>query len=75
MPNTSGGGFWASLFKQIPFSKLRRYEVTNLLFEAMALYFTLQYTKNPHDQPIIALSMWAGVLVLGAVCVFWACKQ
>jgi hypothetical protein len=53
--------------------KLRRYEVANLLFELMALYFTWHYTEHVNGTPSIAL--WAGVIAMGLVCIFWACKQ
>jgi hypothetical protein len=72
--NDSGGGFWAELFKNIPFRKLRRYEVANLLFEAVAVYFTLHY-RSPQDNPAVALCMWIVVILLGFICILWACKQ
>jgi hypothetical protein len=71
MPKDS---FWAALFGVLPLNKLRRYETTNLIFEAIALYFTLRFTTH-QSNPIGVFVLWVAVVLMGLVCVFWASKQ
>lgn len=71
MPTDNG---WLQLLKIIPLSKLRRYEITNLVFELMALYFTSKFTAH-QSSPIACMALWAGVIALGFLCILWACRQ
>ena len=66
--------WWSEFSKKIPLQKLRRYEVTNLTFEIIALYFTGQFTSHQAN-PIACMVLWAGVVALGFVCIVWASKQ
>jgi hypothetical protein len=71
MPTNNG---WSKLLKVIPFGKLRRYEVANLTFDVIALYFTARFTVH-QSSPMACMLLWAGVIALGFVCILWACKQ
>jgi len=64
----------AELIKQLPFKKLRRYELTNLLFELIALCFVLHYSEHIQN-PIYGVILWLAVLSSALFCVMWACKQ
>jgi hypothetical protein len=60
--------------RAVPFGKLRRYEVANLSFDAIAIYFTYNFaTKYGATLPVLIL--WFAVLSLCLACVFWASKQ
>ena len=66
---------WLSeLFKQFPLKKLTRHDTTNLLFDLIALVYTLEFTRHTNNE-WIAAGTWLTVLVLCLVCIFWASKQ
>jgi len=71
MPSDKG---WLELLKLIPLHKLRRYEVTNLLFEFGALFFTARFCSH-HPYPALCMLLIAFVLFMGFLCVRWACSQ
>lgn len=68
------GNPWGAIFGQLPLKKLRRYEVANLAFEIIALFFTLRFTLH-HNIPVADYGLWVFVIVMGTVCIFWASKQ
>jgi hypothetical protein len=68
------GSIWTALIDALPWKKLRRYELTNLSFEVIALFFTLRFTYHQNN-PLFSFVLWAAVIVMGFVCVFWASKQ
>jgi hypothetical protein len=65
---------WAEIVKIFPWHKLRRYELTNLAFELIALYFTVKFAVHMHGEYEAALLLGA-VVLLGFMCLIWACKQ
>jgi hypothetical protein len=65
---------WLELIKSIPLQKLRRYEVANLLFEAIALFFTSRFCSH-HPYPVLCMMLIACVLAMGFLCIRWACNQ
>ncbi len=77
MRDENGNG-WKDLLKpileSIPWHTLRRYEVTNLAFTAAAFYFGYQYSDKIESQMAI-LSIFSGLVIMGLVCVIWACRQ
>ncbi|HUK25996.1 MAG TPA: hypothetical protein VLV49_15545 [Terriglobales bacterium] len=63
-----------TLIKAVPWHKLRRYEVTNIAWSLLALYFTVQFAL--HQSSLLYPSILLGVVVAATLgCVLWACKQ
>ena len=78
MADGKGGttkGHWSTaLINAVPWKKLRRYELTNIAWSCIALYFTVQFALHQSSQLYPSLLLF---VVLGATlgCVLWACKQ
>jgi hypothetical protein len=64
----------SEIARLFPWRKLRRYEATNLLFEIVALFFTLKFVAHAQNESLASLLLLA-VVLLGFLCVTWACKQ
>lgn len=62
------------LFKQLPFKKLSRHDVTNLVFDLVALTYTFEFAKRTQNE-LLATGTWLIVIILTLVCVLWASKQ
>lgn len=62
------------LLKILPLNKLTRYDVTNLFFDLLALYFTLQFALKVNGG-IDVLVLWFAIVALCLVCFVWASKQ
>jgi hypothetical protein len=62
------------LIKQLPIKKLRRYELTNLLFELIGCCFILHYSEHVQN-PIYGVILWFAAIGSGLFCLMWACKQ
>jgi hypothetical protein len=55
------------------FPKLTKYQTTNILFELMALFYTLKFTAQGRSE-LLATLTWLFVVLLGFRCVTWACR-
>jgi hypothetical protein len=73
--NTNGkDGLIASIVKSLPWNKMNRCDVTNIAFDLIALYFTLQFTeKAGGTMPVLIL--WFCIVSLALFCVMWASRQ
>jgi hypothetical protein len=66
---------WPSeLLKHLPFKKLSRHDMTNLVFDFVAAFYTLSFTRRITNE-LLAASTWLMVMVLCLVCFFWSSKQ
>ena len=66
--------FWAAFISALPWKKLRRYELTNLSWSVIALFFTVRFALHQSGQ--LYPSILLGVVVVATLgCVMWACKQ
>jgi hypothetical protein len=73
--NVGSRGDWKSrLVDQLPWKKLRRYELTNILWSCIALFFTVRFGFHQSNQ-LYAAILLAAVIAETLVCVMWACKQ
>ena len=65
---------WKMILDALPTHRLTRYDMTNLGFDVVALYFTLKFAAAAKNELLVA-GLWALVLALCLVCFFWASKQ
>jgi hypothetical protein len=68
------GNWKTRLVDQLSWKKLRRYELTNLAWSCIALFFTVKFAvhqSNPLYPSILLVVIVAGTFG----CVMWACKQ
>jgi len=73
--NVASRGNWKThLVDLIPWTKLRRYELTNLAWSCIALFFTVRFAM--HQSNPLYPSILLVVIVSGTLgCIMWACKQ
>jgi hypothetical protein len=67
-------GAFTALIKSFPWKKLRRYEVTNLAFDLIALVVAGKYALSLPD-PVYGVGLFSFVFAMSLLCVFWACRQ
>jgi hypothetical protein len=61
------------LLGQIPLKKLTRYDVTNLFFDLIAMFYTWKFLGGVTTE-LVAASTWLVVVILCLTCFFWASK-
>lgn len=68
---------WSKLakrvLKQLPFKKLKSYDVVNGFFDVAAMWYTGHYFKEM-GSPLIAACTWVAVVALCLVCVLWTAR-
>jgi hypothetical protein len=69
-----GGKWYDSLARNFPFNKLDKYQVLNLSFEAIALYFTVQFSSHSKNHLIDTMT-WGFVVTMAFICLLWASRQ
>jgi len=65
--------WFTELLRQMPFKKLNHHDVTNLLFDFIALGYTAFFTRHVTNE-LLSVSTWLLVIIMSLVCFFWASK-
>lgn len=77
MTNTSKNSgsvkWYESLARNFPLSKLDKYQVVNLVFDAIAFYFTVKFTAHTKNE-VFATLTWGFVVMMTFFCVMRASK-
>jgi hypothetical protein len=73
-PPAKPGKWYNILARDFPIKKLDKYQIVNLFFEALAFYFTLQFTAQSKNE-VAATLTWGFVVTMSFVCLVWACRQ
>ena len=62
-----------SLAEKFPLNKLDKYQVLNLVFDAIAFYFTVKFTAHGKNE-VLATLTWGFVVTIAFFCVMNASK-
>ncbi len=62
------------LAKNFPLRKLDKYQVVNIAFEAIALYFTVKFTAQTKND-LLATLTWGFVVTMAFFCIMQASRE
>jgi hypothetical protein len=71
---TGKGSLYFRIASLVPWSKLRKYEITNLCFDGMALFVAWKWAMQ-QGASWFSVGVLFVTLALGFICVVWASKQ